>query len=132
MRNLLVLLLFSIPSYATSIFYEYIELKGDDFKKLEIFASNGNRTTEIHDFFVHVPNLLDGNQLESVTLELWEDQRFLFSALSEFSVYNKGSRSAFPVSLKVDSATRVKATLCYAHKCLDIKSINTLPIKDAE
>lgn len=132
MRNFLVLLLFSIPSYATSIFYEYIELKSDDFKKLEIFASNGNRTTEIHDFFVHVPSLLDGHKLESVSLELWKDQHMLFSALSEFSVYNKGSRSAFPVSLKIDSETRVKATLCYAHKCLDINSVSTLPIKDAE
>ncbi len=132
MRKLLVLLLFSVPSYATSIFYEYIELESDDFKKLKIFASNGNRTTAIHDFFVHVPNSLDGNKLQSVSLKLWNAQHMLFSALSEFSVYNKESRSAFPVSLKVDAGTRVKATLCYAHKCLDINSISSLPIADAE
>ncbi|MDP4484581.1 MULTISPECIES: hypothetical protein [Pseudoalteromonas] len=56
----------------------------------------------------------------------------LFASSSEFSIYNEGSRSAFPVSLKVDTGIRVKATLCYAHKCLDINSISTLPIKDAE
>jgi hypothetical protein len=132
MRKLLILLLFSIPSYATSVFYEFIELKSDDYKKLKIFASNGNRSTEIHEFFVHAPNSLDGNKLQSISLELWQDQEMLFSSLSEFSIYNEGSRSAFPVTLKVDTGVRVKATLCYANKCLEINSVSTLPIKDAE
>lgn len=132
MRKLLIFLLFSVPSYATSVFYEFIELKSSDFKKLNIFASNGSRSTEIHEFFVHAPNSLNGNKLQSVSLELWQDQQMLFASSSEFSIYNEGSRSAFPVSLKVDTGIRVKATLCYAHKCLDINSISTLPIKDAE
>lgn len=81
---------------------------------------------------MHAPNSLNGNKLQSVSLELWQDQQMLFASSSEFSIYNEGSRSAFPVSLKVDTGIRVKATLCYAHKCLDINSISTLPIKDAE